>query len=295
MSIHFQHPSMVFDCPQDVHENIPKTNHCYQSGSFDFPPASADTNTLEYARSTTIDPRVTSRRNMGSRSAILHQYERERQQEHRRRIIQAEILASRAGTRRQVHEDQVSSNPHFPTSAVRPRVSASRIRRRVTAGFASPHRSPIHFGPAGFGLDFPEPILPRIGSPDMALAEYSGEAEVNRRRKRPKLDHRYSTRGSKGFHYEWEGRARQGRLAMDIQECDGGIHAEVATQDCHRYKLENLLKNDQSVYCTERNKCNIILKHSGDVCFNMTKIVIKAPERGFTAPQVYLLYGCRQN
>ena len=216
----------------------------------------------------------------------MHHVERDRQNEHRRRIIDAQrrhFFASRASTRRQLHEDQAANNQNFPTSAVRPRVG-SRLRRRITGGFPSPHRTPSQFGPASFDFDLAEPTLPRIGTPDMALAEYSGEAEVNRRRKRPKLDAGLSTMRSKSFHYDWNGRARPGRLRMEIHDCDGGVHSDAAERDSQQYKLDNVLVNDQSVYCTERNRCNIVLRHRGEVGFNLTKIVIKAPEKGFTAP-----------
>jgi len=50
------------------------------------------------------------------------------------------------------------------------------------------------------------------------------------------------------------------------------------------YRPENILKNDQSVYCTKSANCNILLRHRGDTTFSLERLVIKAPERGFTAP-----------
>ena len=118
----------------------------------------------------------------------------------------------------------------------------------------------------------------------MATAEYSGEAEVNRRRKRRKIDDGRSSGGMKGFRYGWKGQVVPGPLRMEIHECDGGLHSEAAAQDRQLYRQDNLLKNDKSVYCTDKSKCNIILRHMGETCFTLKKVVVKAPARGFTAP-----------
>ncbi|EKG09869.1 hypothetical protein MPH_13076 [Macrophomina phaseolina MS6] len=74
-----------------------------------------------------------------------------------------------------------------------------------------------------------------------------------------------------------------GRLRMEIVSCDGGEYSD-NSGDLHR--VENALKNDASVYCTKRSHCNLILRHQGETAFCLDKIVIKAPERGFTAPYV---------
>ena len=196
------------------------------------------------------------------------------------------LLLARAGTRRQLHEDQAAALQHFPTSEVRPRVLGSRLRRRLAAGQASSQPNPMRFGSATFGLDLLDPPLPRMNSLDVASAEYSGEAEVNRRRKRPKLDHNHMSSESQKFHYDWKGRTVPGRLKMQVHECDGGLLPDLSNHHAERYQLENILVNDQSVYCTKRSRCNIVFKHLGEVCFSMTKIIIKAPEKGFTAPYV---------
>ena len=262
-----------------------------KSGGFDFPPASANSNhpSLDDSRPLTIDPRVTSR------IPVTQHSDRERESERRRMIVDNETqqyLASRRGiARHSHHQNQSAANQNFPTSAIRPHILGSRLRRRVTATHAgtsiNPHRNSLQFGPTSFGLDLPEPSLPRRTSVDMNLAEYSGEAEVNRRRKRPKLGDEFSTIRSRGFRYDWKGRAAPGRLKMEIHECNGGLHSGAAAQDCGRYKQENILVNDQSVYCTEANKCNIIMRHGEEACFSVTKLVIKAPGSLFTAPYVF--------
>lgn len=70
---------------------------------------------------------------------------------------------------------------------------------------------------------------------------------------------------------------------MELRFCDGGLHADAAAQD-RTYTEQNILVNDQSVYCTHKNKCNLILQHVDEVCFTLNKLVIKAPSHGFTSP-----------
>lgn len=125
--------------------------------------------------------------------------------------------------------------------------------------------------------------IPRIGSPDIVGREYSGEAEVNRRGKRRKLDTEPTYAGLAGFSYGHHGQVVPGRLRMEIVSCDGGLH-EPSARESREYPPENVLRNDKSVYCTQSNKCNLILRHMGETPFELKKLVIKAPERGFTAP-----------
>ena len=120
--------------------------------------------------------------------------------------------------------------------------------------------------------------------------EYSGEAEVNRRRvKRRKLDSDSLSNGHlRGFRYGFRGQVVPGPLKMEIVSCDGGIHSD-AVMHAREYHPENVLRNDKSVYCTDRSECNLILQHMGQTPFTLKKLVIKAPERGFTAPLVLTL------
>ena len=141
----------------------------------------------------------------------------------------------------------------------------------------------MQFSPASFGIDLPEPTLPTMGWPDLTTAEYSGEAEVNRRRKRRKLDDDRASGAFRGFSYGWKGQVIPGQLRMELHGCDGGLHADAVRQG-QQYWPHNLLRNDKSVYCSEKSQCNIILRHVAGTCFTLKKLVIKAPERGFTAP-----------
>jgi hypothetical protein len=104
------------------------------------------------------------------------------------------------------------------------------------------------------------------------------------RRKRRKLDNGQSEPEVKGFRYGYEGEVVPGKLNMEIASCDGGIFSESGLPS--EYAAENVLKNDDSVYCTKGNCCNLVLKHQGSTVFSLKEIVIRAPSRGYTAPYV---------
>jgi hypothetical protein len=85
--------------------------------------------------------------------------------------------------------------------------------------------------------------------------------------------------------YGHYGQVVPGKLKMSMLSCDGGYLTERGQETIHNnYWPENVLRNDKSVYCTERHRCNILLSHAKETQFSVTKIVIKAPESGFTAP-----------
>lgn len=195
----------------------------------------------------------------------------------------------------------LSADIQVPTSAVRTRPQAAPSERYLQR---HRHRQQQHPGPSHLDsigtvqqaverlneassnlsslLDVP---MPRMISPDIAAQEYSGEAEVNRRRaKRRRLDSEPVDGGFKGFSYGHRGQVVTGPLKMEIVSCDGGHYPGHAGQHVRHYWPENVLRNDKSVYCTEGNRCNIILRHQGETTFCLKKLVIKAPERGFDAP-----------
>ena len=201
--------------------------------------------------------------------------------------------------RRSAAEPRSSSGNNFsdtqaPISAVRSRLENVRHRAR--------QRGQDRATPSGSGGTVQQAVerlneassnlssllvqpIPSIGSPDMGSREYSGEAEMNRRRaKRQRIDDENSSSGHlKGFSYGYRGQVLSGPLKMEIFSCDGGLHVEAARHG-REYWPENVLRNDKSVYCTDNNKCNLILRHMGETTFCLKKLVIKAPERGFTAP-----------
>ncbi|KAF1362059.1 hypothetical protein EJ07DRAFT_108381, partial [Lizonia empirigonia] len=111
------------------------------------------------------------------------------------------------------------------------------------------------------------------GAPDTA----------HRRTKRRKLDHEANRNTEyQSYKYGYKGQMVPGRLRMEVISCDGG---QIMRDNPMRiYDVENVLKNDKSVYCSESSKCNLLLKHIGDAPFALEKIVIRAPDRGFTSP-----------
>ncbi|KAF2823980.1 hypothetical protein CC86DRAFT_328051 [Ophiobolus disseminans] len=115
----------------------------------------------------------------------------------------------------------------------------------------------------------------------------SPTVEVNRDRrqtKRRKLEHNAGLRPDyDGFKYGHKGQVVSGRLKMDILSCDGGEYYD-KDHPIGLHNVHNVLKNDNSVYCSESSRCNLLLKHVGDAPFAMEKVVIRAPDRGFTAP-----------
>lgn len=109
----------------------------------------------------------------------------------------------------------------------------------------------------------------------------SGLDSQPRRTKRRKLDHPAKPASEyDGFKYGYKGQVARGRLRMEVVSCDGGEY----DRDSSLYKVQNVLSNDKSVYCSQSGRCNLLLKHIGELPFCLEKIVIRAPDRGFTAP-----------
>ncbi|KAL8723457.1 MAG: hypothetical protein Q9225_000288 [Loekoesia sp. 1 TL-2023] len=128
-----------------------------------------------------------------------------------------------------------------------------------------------------------DPPPPRTASPDVTAQEYLGEAAVNdasrQRAKRRRLNDGLLAKEF-GPNYGYRGQIVPGPLRMEIVFCDGGLH-EYGKE---KYRPENVLRNDLSVYCTRSSKCDLVLRHEGGAPFCLQKLVIKAPETGFTAP-----------
>lgn len=209
----------------------------------------------------------------------------------RLRVVREELRRRLAAELRSTNGNTLS-DAQPPTSAMRSRLenvryrSRQRVQDRATpsgsGGTVQQAVERLNEASSNLSSLLNQPI-PTIGSPDPGAREYSGEADVNRRgAKRRKLDP-LSTGHLRGFSYGYRGQVVSGPLKMEIVFCDGGLHTEAARHG-REYWLENVLRNDKSVYCTDNNKCNLILRHLGETAFCLKKLVIKAPERGFTAP-----------
>ncbi|KAF2446114.1 hypothetical protein P171DRAFT_442551 [Karstenula rhodostoma CBS 690.94] len=109
----------------------------------------------------------------------------------------------------------------------------------------------------------------------------SGLDSQRRQTKRRRLDHSATPVSEyDGFRYGYKGQVARGRLRMEVVSCDGGEY----DRDSSLYRVQNVLSNDKSVYCSQTGSCNILLRHIGEMPFCLEKMVIRAPDRGFTAP-----------
>lgn len=183
-----------------------------------------------------------------------------------------------------------------PTSAIRSRLfetTSDRLIRPVrhrrhdrpnfstNAGTIQQAVDSLNTASTGISSLSQEPVL-LLNTPYSAAARtHSGEEGSRRRAKRRRLDEDYPL-GFKAINYGYRGQVVSGALKMEIVSCDGGLHAD--SRHGREYWPENVLRNDKSVYCTDSSKCNIIMRHQGGTTFCLKKLVIKAPDRGFTAP-----------
>ncbi|KAF3925797.1 hypothetical protein ABW20_dc0101936 [Dactylellina cionopaga] len=67
-------------------------------------------------------------------------------------------------------------------------------------------------------------------------------------------------------------------LRLALAYCDGG------TYEGERYRVGNMLADDDTVYCTERYSCNVVLQHETKQPFTLEWLEIKSPPHGFTSP-----------
>lgn len=139
-------------------------------------------------------------------------------------------------------------------------------------------------------LNDPIPIPPLMPQSASTPSGRDGRGRLKRR----KLDADDNREGFRGFNYGHNGQVISGALKMEIASCDGGTF----DPDGDSSFPDNVLRNDQSVYCTKSDRCNIVLRHRGEAPFCLRKIVIKAPRAGFDSPYVehlllpiYYIYG----
>lgn len=130
-------------------------------------------------------------------------------------------------------------------------------------------------------LAYDPTISSPLSPPANAHTPHHDQTEDSRRVKRRKLDSERPGSNFKGFRYGRFGQVEQGQLKMEIETCDGGIFA-----DDENNPPESILKNDESVYCTKKDSCNIVLRHQGATVFTLSELVIRAPGPSFSAPLV---------
>lgn len=131
------------------------------------------------------------------------------------------------------------------------------------------------------GFDGP-PTIPQLQNEDGDEDEEEETLMDRWRSKRRKLDGDDSREGPQTFRYGHYGQVVPGVLKMEMESCDGGLfepEGELASP-------MNVLRNDSSYYSTRSDRCNIILKHQGDLPFCLKRIVVKAPKHGYDGPYV---------
>jgi len=124
-----------------------------------------------------------------------------------------------------------------------------------------------------------DPMLSSLSPPLMSPSYSQDLSEDSRRIKRRKLDSDRPSSSFTGFRYGRYGQVEPGPLTMELVSCDGGIYSEGSA-----YAAENILKNDDSVYCTKGNRCNIVIRHQGATAFSLQELIIKAPGQNYSAP-----------
>lgn len=124
--------------------------------------------------------------------------------------------------------------------------------------------------------------LPNIDSMLLFGDEHNIDDEARQRTKRRRVDLSDMLDWSP-CSYGYYGQVAAGPLKMEMLSCDGG---QLRGDRGSLYRPENILRNDKSVYCTEDQQCNILLCHPGEALFSLQKLVIKGPDKGFTAPYV---------
>lgn len=136
------------------------------------------------------------------------------------RIQHSEIPDSESG-HRLPHDGRLAADYSVPISALRSRIQSSRPRYRPQdrnlGSDISLQQAADRLNEASSDLSslLNQPI-PRLGSPDIHTREYSGEAAINRRRKRRRLDSGSSSNGMGGFSYGYRGQVVSGPLKLEI-------------------------------------------------------------------------------
>ncbi|KAJ5728067.1 hypothetical protein N7493_004397 [Penicillium malachiteum] len=119
-----------------------------------------------------------------------------------------------------------------------------------------------------------------LPTPSLMPQQLQSGRDRDRRLKRRKLDADDHREGSRGFNYGHQGQVVPGPLKMEIASCDGGNY----DPDGECLLPDSILRNDNDVYSTKSDRCNIVLRHKNEAPFCLKKLVIKAPRSGFDAP-----------
>ncbi|KAI4208054.1 MAG: hypothetical protein LQ346_000218 [Caloplaca aetnensis] len=221
--------------------------------------------------------------------------------ESQRRLLEAQLQETEAAIDRR---RALANIRHSPGTFVTPPPNSmlrTRSRPRPTQTFRRPHAPGSENRPSHPGYQTMQEAVNRLNQASSNISAALGplarsatshnvvaqgqtrEAALNeansQRAKRRKLNDGLLAKNF-GSNYGYRGQVVPGPLRMEIVFCDGGLHE----YGKDKYRPENVLRNDLSVYCTRSSKCDLVLRHEGGAPFCLSKLVIKAPETGFTAP-----------
>lgn len=271
--------------PRPPTSSPPPAGFSFATGSFDFPHASTS-------------PPNTGRSNLGNVLRLADEPP-ERSPAHLDRLIEARRRPNRRrlyrlpGPPRDSDDGTYESNRRpLPAYSSRPQATPSeRYLQRAQARIDEERDALLTSNVEPFdSLSERPPVITDFEDwVNMTNRQSSpGVSDVaHRRSKRRKLDHDSDrTTEYQSYKYGYKGQVVPGRLRMEVVSCDGGQIKR--DNPMKMYNVENVLKNDKSVYCSESSKCNLLLKHTGEAPFALEKIVIRAPDRGFTSPYVCL-------
>ncbi|KAI4177809.1 MAG: hypothetical protein LQ343_000273 [Gyalolechia ehrenbergii] len=266
------------------------------SGNFDFPPASTSPwgPQITRSRSRTAQNRPVAHPREGSSIRQVPSTSLENQ----RRLLEAHLQETEAelNHRSTRFHASAANTTYVPPSvhrsgtrqAVASLLSSSSQRsrgNRILRGGSQMQEAVNRLNQASSNISAAlDPPSPRLRSDATALEDPGGvpvnEVEGDRQRaKRRKLNNGLLAKEF-GLNYGYRGQVVPGPLRMEIVFCDGGLHE----YGKDKYRPENVLRNDLSVYCTRSSKCDLVLRHEGGAPFCLQRLVVKAPETGFTAP-----------
>ncbi|KAJ5610141.1 hypothetical protein N7510_006860 [Penicillium lagena] len=188
---------------------------------------------------------------------------------------------ARAAVDRQIQQFEFSNPAERIRNLWHDQLRSERSERSSPSSSTS---TPQEMEPRSSGRAFRRRTRPedrqRPRDPLTSLHFSTRRREGRGRLKRRKLDADDNREGLRGFNYGQFGQVVPGALKMEIASCDGGMY----DPDGDSSLPENVLRSDQSVYCTKSDRCNLVLRHRGEAPFCLKKIVIKAPRTGFDAP-----------
>jgi hypothetical protein len=268
----------------------PPASFPFTAGSFDFPHASSSPPSASHSRRNgSISRALRSLADRPERPSSAHHVSTAPEpQSGRRRPTQP----ARRGTMHRLFGPPRDSDP--PDNLSRRPSTANPNRPRATPSERYLRRSSARIREARADMEAAADLLDSlsdipINSPfppftNTNVRPRSPTVEVGRQTKRRKLEHTATSKPEyNGFKYGRKGQVVPGRLRMEIVTCDGGEYSD-KDHPAGLHNVRNVLKNDTSVYCSQSSRCNLLLKHIGDASFSLEKIVIRAPDRGFTAP-----------